>query len=280
MRKFTLAGVAAAALVAFSGAAFAQAKSITIATEGAYAPWNFSEAGGKLAGYEIDLAADLCKRMKVECKVIAVDWDGIIPGVNAGKYDAIMAGMTITEKRRESIEFSIPYGSTPNGFVVSKSGPLAKLAGTGSSYSLVKDEAEALKVIEDMKALLKGKSVGVQVSTTNAAFIDKYFKGVADIKEYKTTEQHDLDLASGRLDATFAAMSYQNDVVKKPENKDFMTAGAAFSDGVLGVGVGVGLRKSDTALKAAFDEAIKGALADGTIKTMSTKWFGFDITPK
>jgi octopine/nopaline transport system substrate-binding protein len=265
-------GLAAATLIASATLAAAQPKSITIATEGAYAPWNFTEANGKLAGYEIELAADLCKRMKIECKVIAQDWDGIIPALNAGKYDAIMAGMSITDKRKEVINFSDPYGSTPNGFVVPKASPLAKLAGTGASYSLVKDADAARKAIEEMKALLKGKKVGVQVSTTNAAFIDKYFKGTVDIREYKTTEQHDLDLQAGRIDATFAAMSYQNDVVKKPDFKDYATVGATFSGEVLGLGVGVGLR--------IFNTAIKAAIADGTIKTMSTKWFGFDITPK
>ena len=169
-------GLAAAAVIASATLAAAQPKSITIATEGAYAPWNFTEANGKLAGYEIELAADLCKRAKIECKVIAQDWDGIIPGLNAGKFDAIMAGMSITDKRKEVINFSDPYGSTPNGFVVPKASPLAKLAGTGSTYSLVKDADAAKKAIEEMKALLKGKKVGVQVSTTNAAFIDKYFK--------------------------------------------------------------------------------------------------------
>lgn len=273
-------GLAAAALVASATIAAAQPKSITIATEGAYAPWNFTEANGKLAGFEIDLAADLCKRMKVECKVVAQDWDGIIPGLNAGKYDAIMAGMTITDKRKEVIAFAGPYGSTPNGFLVPKASPLAKLAGTGSSYSLVKDADAAKKAIEEMKTLLKGKKVGVQVSTTNANFIDKYFKGTVDIREYKTTEQHDLDLQAGRIDATFAAMSYQTDVIKKPDFKDYALAGATFSGEVLGIGVGVGLRKGDTQLAAMFEEAIKGALADGTVKTMSTKWFGFDITPK
>lgn len=280
MKTFLKIGFAAAAFVAATGFASAQPKSITIATEGAYAPWNFTKADGKLDGYEIELAAELCKRMKIECKVIGQDWDGIIPGLNAGKYDAIMAGMTITEKRKEAVAFSQPYGATPNGFLTTKSSPLAKLPGGGSSFSLVKDADAAKKAIEDMKTLLKGKAVGVQVSTTNAAFVDKYFKGVADIREYKTTEQHDLDLAAGRIDATFAAMSYQHDVVKKPENKDFALTGATFTGDVLGSGVGVAVRKGDAALQKAFDEAVASVVADGTVKTLSTKWFGFDITPK
>ena len=276
----TLAGaIIAASMTLGASTAMAQAKKIKIATEGAYAPWNFIEAG-KLAGYEVELAAELCKRAKLECEVIAQDWDGIIPGLSAGKYDAIMAGMTNTEKRREVISFSESYGATPNGFLTTKASPLAKLPGLGASYSLVKEEADANKVIEEMKALLKGKVIGVQVSTTNAGFVEKYFKGVAEIRDYKTTEQHDLDLKAGRIDATFAAMSYQNDVVAKPDNAEMALAGATFTGGVLGSGVGVGLRKADTELKAAFDAAIKSAIADGTLKAMTIKWFKMDITPK
>ena len=280
MQRLTKLCLAAASLALMTAGAAAQGKVITFATEGAYAPWNFTEAGGKLNGYEIELGADLCKRAKLECKFVAQDWDGIIPALTAGKYDAIMAGMTATDKRKETIDFSISYGSTPNGFMTTKSSVAAKLPGTGSSFGLVKEADAAKKAIDDMKVLLKGKTIGVQVSTTNSAFIDKYFKGTAEIREYKTTEQHDLDLAAGRIDAVFAAMSYASDAVKKPENKDFVLAGATFSGDVLGSGVGIGLRKTDTALKAQLDEAIKGALADGTIKTLSVKWFGFDITPK
>ena len=280
MRFALRAGLAAASLALMTACAAAQGKVVTFATEGAYAPWNFTEAGGKLNGYEIELGADLCKRAKLECKFVAQDWDGIIPALTAGKYDAIMAGMTITDKRKETIEFSISYGSTPNGFMTVKSSAAAKLPGSGTSLALVKEADAAKKVIEDMKAVLKGKVIGVQGSTTNSAFLDKYFKGTAEIREYKTTEQHDLDLGAGRIDAVFAAMSYMTDAVKKPENKDFILAGATFSGDVLGSGVGIGLRKADTALKAQLDEAIKGALADGTIKTLSVKWFGFDITPK
>ncbi len=263
-----------------AGTSMAQNKVISLATEGAYAPWNFTEASGKLNGYEIELGADLCKRMKVECKFVAQDWDGIIPSLNAGKYDGIMAGMTITDKRKESINFTDSYGATPNGFATTKTSPLAKLPGLGTSLSLVKEEAEANKIIEEMKTMLKGKVIGVQSSTTNSGFVEKYFKGIAEIREYKTTEQHDLDLSAGRIDAIFAAMSYLGDAIKKPENKDMTLTGATFVGGVLGSGVGIGLRKSDTELQAKFNVAIKEALADGTIKTLSTKWFGRDISPK
>ena len=102
------------------GGAAAQQKTIKIATEGAYAPWNFTGAGGKLEGFEIDLANDLCKRMKVKCEIVAQDWDGIIPALTAKKYDAIMAGMSITDERKKAIDFAGPYANGPNGYMVAK----------------------------------------------------------------------------------------------------------------------------------------------------------------
>ena len=102
------------------GGATAQTKTVKIATEGAYAPWNFTGAGGKLEGFEIDLANDLCKRMNVKCEIIAQDWDGIIPALNAKKYDAIMAGMSITDERKKVIDFAGPYVNAPNGYLVAE----------------------------------------------------------------------------------------------------------------------------------------------------------------
>jgi octopine/nopaline transport system substrate-binding protein len=255
-------------------------KTIRIGTEGAYAPWNFSEAGGKLAGFEIDLANELCKRMKAECTIVAQDWDGIIPALQASKYDVIMAAMNITDKRLETINFSSVYAAAPASFAVLKSSPLAKMPGTGEVYPLATKAAEAQKAIDATKPMLKGKVVGAQVSTTNLAFVEKYYKDQVDIRSYKTTEQHDLDLTAGRLDAAFAAVTYWNDVIAKPEGKDIVIVGPAFSGDILGRGVAAGIRKEDTALKVKFDEAIKSGLDDGTIKALSIKWFKVDITPK
>jgi octopine/nopaline transport system substrate-binding protein len=273
--------IVAAFLVPGADAQTKDWKTIRIGTEGAYAPWNFSEAGGKLAGFEIDLANELCKRMKAECTIVAQDWDGIIPALQASKYDAIMAAMNITDKRLETIAFSDVYAAAPASFAVLKSSPLAKLPGTGEVYPLATKMAEAQKAIDAMKPMLKGKVIGAQVSTTNLNFVEKFFKGDVDIRSYKTTEQHDLDLTAGRIDGAFAAVTYWNDVISKPEGKDIVVVGPGFSGDVLGRGVAAGMRKEDTALKAKFDEAIKSALADGAIKALSVKWFkGVDISPK
>jgi octopine/nopaline transport system substrate-binding protein len=271
------------ALVAMAtGGAWAQGKQWTkvrIATEGAYAPWNFTAPGGKLDGFEVDLANELCGRMKVQCEIVAQDWDGIIPALNASKYDVIMAGMNITDKRLEAINFTRPYAGGPHGWGVLKSGPLAQLAGTGDRYSLTTQGDQAKKVIDTWRQQLKGKTIGVQVATTNGAFVEKYFKDVATIREYKTTEQHDLDLVAQRVDAIFAAHSALYATMKNAQFKDMAIAGAGVSGDILGRGVAVGLRKGDPELRDMFDKAIVSAMEDGTLRKLSLKWFELDMTP-
>lgn len=254
--------------------------SIRIATEGAYKPWNFTDASGKLVGLEIELAENLCKRMNAKCEIVAQSFDGMIPAINAGKFDAIMATMNITEKRKEAIAFSRPYGQTPTTFAVLKSNALAKLPETGKVYPLSADGSGAAETsMNSLKPLLKGKLVGVQTSTAHANFLDKYFKDVVEIRQYKTSEQYDLDLAAGRLDAVFGSISFLKGMVEAPGNGEMMLAGPRYVGGVLGAGVAVGIRKTDLELRDKFDAAVGAAIADGTIKTLSMKWFGFDITP-
>ncbi|PVE23100.1 ABC transporter substrate-binding protein [Microvirga sp. KLBC 81] len=280
MKLFKVLGLTLLASTLAMGGASAQERTVKIATEGAYAPWNFTGAGGKLEGFEIDLANDLCARMKVKCEIVAQDWDGIIPALQAKKYDAIMAGMNITEKRLETINFSRAYASGPHGWGVMKGSPLEKLAGTGQRLSLDKEPEAAKKMIEEWKPLLKGKTVGTQGSTVNAQFLEKYLKDTVTIREYKTTEQHDLDLSAGRLDAIFAAHSSLKASTEKPEFKDMQIAGGAVSGDVLGRGVAVGLRKEDAELKAMFDKAIQAAIDDGTVQKLTQKWFKIDMTPQ
>ncbi len=276
-RTLALTLVAAALGV---GAAQAQGRTVRIATEGAYEPWNFTGPGGKLQGFEVDLANDLCRRMNATCEIVAQDWDGLIPSLQAGKFDAIMAGMSVTEEREKTIAFSQAYANAPNGLLVEKTSPLAKMPLTGQRFDLGRDEAGAMKAIEAMRPLLKGKTVGVQGSTTHSAFVDKYFKGVAEIREYKSTEQHDLDLAAGRVDGVFADSTTLLGTLRKPEFKGYALVGPNFNGGLLGRGVGAGLRKADAPLKAAFDKAVAEAIADGTVKRLSEQWFTLDITPR
>jgi octopine/nopaline transport system substrate-binding protein len=286
MRIRTLAAVLAAGFMALLGAADAGAQSrwttqgVRIATEGAYAPWNFTKPGGGLDGFEIDLANELCKRMSVRCTVVAQDWDGIIPSLNAGRYDAIMAGMNITARRQEVISFTRVYAAGPAGLGVAKNSPLARLANTEARFNLERQPAESRAAIDALRAALRGKTIGVQVSTTHANFLNEYFKDVATIREYRTTEQHDLDLQNERVDAIWAAHSALTATFGQPGFENFTIAGPGFSGGMLGAGVAVGLRKADEDLRAMFDAAIAAALADGTIKALSMKWFKVDLSPQ
>ncbi|MGY2047568.1 transporter substrate-binding domain-containing protein [Methylobacterium sp. JK268] len=254
---------------------------VRIATEGAYAPYNFTKPDGSLDGYEIELAREVCKRTKLTCEFVVQDWDGVVPGLQAKKFDAIMSGMTITDARQKVVDFSRPYSGDSSGLAVDKNGPLAKLPLSGQKFSLATDEPGAQKAIEAIKPLLKGTTIGVQVSTIHAVFADKYLKGTAEIREYKTTEQHDLDLSAGRIDAIFANDAVLRATAEKPEFKgSIVLAGPRFYGGILGRGVAFGLRKGETALKARLDEGIGSMIADGSLKTLSTKWFNADMTPK
>lgn len=269
------------ASLAFTTAAQAEPpKKLRFATEGAFRPWNWTEPNGTLAGFEIDLNKDLCARVKVECEMVPQAFDGLIPALNAGKFDAVMSGMSVTPKREEAVLFSIPYGSTGQTFATLKDGPVGKLPDTGVLYSLATDEAGAIAELEKLKPLLKGKVVGVQSSTIAAAFLDKYLKGVVEVREYKTTEQHDLDLLAGRVDIVMASMAYLSTFKAKPGNEDVIVSGPRFQGGMLGKGSAIAFRKGQTELKEKFDAAIRAANADGTVKRLSAKYFGYDVTPR
>jgi octopine/nopaline transport system substrate-binding protein len=270
-------------LAVASGAAHADDKKwthVTIATEGEFRPWNFTKADGTLDGYEIDLIKYLCAHMKVECTTVVQSFDGMIPALSAGKFDAIISGMSATPKREEVIAFSDSYGTTGQTFATLKSGDLAQLPLKGEVFSLASNEAGAAGAIKKLVPMLQGKTIGVQGSSIGAAFLDKYLKGIATIQEYKTTEQHDLDLKAGRVDLIMASTAYLSTAAAKPGNEDMVLTGPRFQGGLLGRGSSVGLRKGDTELKALFNDAIASAKADGTIKTLSDKWFGFDVTPR
>jgi octopine/nopaline transport system substrate-binding protein len=232
---------------------------------------------GTLAGFEIDMAKDLCIRMKVECKIVAQDWDGIIPGLNAGKYDAIIAGMSITPKRAEVIAFSVPYTSSPATFEVPKS--MADLPLTGERVNLGNKEATDAAIAK-LVAALKGKVVGAQVSTIQADFLKAYLTPFVEIRTYPTNEEQDLDLQAGRIDMAFASSSYLVSTLAKPGGDKVKMSGPLITGGMMGAGAGVGLRKSDTDLKALFDAAIKASIADGTMSRLSLQWFKLDIAVK
>ena len=262
-----------------SGAALAQDRSnVRIATEGAYPPWNSTDSSGNLIGFEVDLAKDLCRRMGVECEMVAQNWDGIIPALQAGKYDAIMAGMSITEERQEVIDFSDSYWDTPAKLAVLEDSDLAGAGLPTEMFDLSTVDPEDEQAIEALKTALDGKSIGVQVATTHQNFLDEYLADSVDVRKYDTQENLDLDLQAGRVDAALADMSYWVPLLETEKGQDFTLVGPGLTKGPFGKGVGVGLRKEDDDLEAMFNKAIAEAQADGTISKLGQKWFGFDIT--
>lgn len=257
----------------------ASAREVTIALEGAYEPWNLTKPDGTLDGFEPELAKDLCARMKAQCKLIAQDWDGMMAALQAGKFDVIMDALSITPERQQQIAFSEPYANTPAAFATLKTGPLANMAGTGTTVKLSGDVAADKSVTAPMRELLKGKTIGLQSATVYTKFIEDNFKDVATIREYKTAAEHDLDLVAGRIDVAFDDATYFTTAFAKPDNADLAFTGPQIGGTVWGPGEALGMRKADTELKAAFDTAIKAALADGTVKKLSLKWFKIDVEP-
>ncbi len=277
-RRQTL--IALAVLPFMAGAAAAQTlpERITITTEGAYPPWNFTSADGTLVGYEIDLAALLCERMKIECEVIAQAWDGIIPGLNVGKYDAIIASMGVTDERKAVVAFSSPYARAPNGFLTTGENALKDLPDTAMSFDLANGAAEAEAELARLKEALAGKVIGVQTGSTAASFASQYFAGL-DVREYPSFEQLGLELTAGRLDLAIANVTAFKAVIDANPAGALVLAGPTFAGGVLGLGTtNVALRQDDVALKAAFDKAITEVNTDGTNKALTEKWFGVDIS--
>ena len=279
-RGSVLGAALTCSLLVLAGAASAKDwKSVVIGMEGAYDPYNLTDPSGKIVGFEPDVAMDVCARLKVECKIIAQDWDGMIPGLEAGKFDVIMDGMSITDERKKQIDFSAPYADVAAALATAKASPLAKLAGAGTLINFDKDKAGGAATLKALRDALKGKTIGVQVSTTHATFAGNHLKDVATVKEYKTTDERDLDLKSGRIDAVLDDETEIMAMLGKDDAKDFAEFGPRLTGGDFGIGVGMGIRKADADLTAKFNGAIKAAFADGSIKKYSLKWFKIDTTP-
>lgn len=282
--KKLLATVALTLCTAFgSGAAFAQEPKWTevkLVTEGGFVPWNYTKPDGSLAGFEIDLAKDLCAKMQVKCTMSAQSFDSMIPALNAGKYDAIIDNMGITPKREEVVAFTVPYASICYTFGALKNSDFAKAHQPNDLLVSLNDPNESTKAIDVAKRALKGRNVGTLASGTSVEFVKAFFSDTVTMRQYKTIEARDLDLMAGRIDAIVGSKDSLQAATKKPGNENLVLAGSCYQGGVLGKGAGIGLRKSDAALKAMFDKAIRAAQVDGTIKRLSEAAFGIDVTPR
>lgn len=275
MLNRTLATLAGAVLLTSAAAAQDDWSTIRVASEGAYAPWNFTNADGELDGFEIELMRDLCDRMNAECELVSQAWDGMIPALQAGRYDAIMAGMSITEERKEVIAFSRAYATTPAIFVAPVESELAAADLPETRVDLAEVSAAEQALLDQLRGLVEGRTVGVQTATIHENFLREYM-GDITIRTYDTQENLDLDLQAGRIDVALADQSGWQPLLEGDAGDDFTRVGPGFSGGVFGEGVGVGLRQEDEALQEKFNAAIQAALEDGTVSELAVEWFGFD----
>lgn len=235
--------VAAAAALVLAGTA--QAQTVRIGTEGAYEPWNYIDADGNLAGLDIDVMNELCDRAGFECTFVQTAWDTIIPNLNAGNYDVIAAGMSITEERAEAVNFTADY-SPPE-----------------SSAWMMRADTEF------DPGSIEGVKIGTQTGTIQAGYVEENLSEGNTLSTFATAPDALADLMSGNIDVILADKSYVDETI------------AASGDALktldetvkIGGGVGAALRKADTDLLAQLDEALAAAKADGTIDAFITKHF-------
>jgi len=271
LKKFGL-GLIISLFLAFT----ANAGSIKIGTEGAYPPWNSKDASGNLIGFEVELANALCEIMNHNCTIVEQDWDGMIPALTSKKFDAIMAGMSITDERKKTINFSQGYADEVASLAVMKGSSLENLD-TPEGINLSIGGSEVTNALKTLTGALAGKTVCVQTATIHQNFLDSGDVGKVKVRTYKTQDEVNLDLTSGRCDAALAAAVSFTDYAEK-SGKAVVLTGPTFSGGAFGNGVGVGIRKGDSKLLNDFNAAIDKARDDGTISKLAIKWFGFDAS--
>ena len=222
---------------------------IKIATESSYKPFSYTDADGKLIGYEIELVDALCAQMKAECEVISQDWDGLIPGLNAQKFDAAIAGMSITSERKEVVDFSDPYFH--------------------SGIILIGKKGDDLSIDS-----LEGQPIASQRSTVASQYLQDEHAD-ADIKLYDTQDNAYLDLTSGRVRGMMSDKVTGTDWLKTDAGKDYEIKGQEISSD--DDAMGIAFRKGDP-LVAKFNAALAELKDNGTYDQITGSYFGTSST--
>jgi arginine/ornithine transport system substrate-binding protein len=255
MKQIFKIAIAALFSLFFITGAYAQT-TVRIGTEGAYPPFNFLDKDGNLQGFDIDIARALCDAADMKCTFVTQSWDGMIPALLARKYDAIIASMSITDERKQRVDFSEKYYQTPARFVTAK----------GSDIVISKEG-------------LKGKTVGVQRATVSANFINDNFADIMTIRSYATQEEANMDIVSGRVDLLFAdAVVLLNGFLETEPGKNYEFAGPSYTDEAwFGEGIGIAIRKGEDELREKFNKAIITIRENGTYQEINNKYFEFDV---
>ncbi len=252
MKKLWLTAIVASLMV--TGVQAKQWKEVRVAIEGAYPPFSSIDEKGQLHGFDVDITNALCEQMKVKCTIVKQDWDGMIPGLLARKFDAIISTMDITEERKKRIDFSGKYQHVPAHFAAKKGA-----------------------TIELTQAFMKDKKIAVQRATSMDTYVSDNFPDT-EIKRYGSYDEAYLDLKSGRVDYVLADTASVMDGLINKSNGEYSLVGPGLSDKKwFGEGAGVALRKGDGDLKAMFNKAILDIRANGKYKQINDKYFDFDV---
>jgi len=250
LSRRVLFAAAAVAMMATSAPAMADLK-FGVAAE-PYPPFSSKDASGKWVGWEIDLMDAVCAELKEKCEVAEVAWDGIIPALQAKQFDLIWSSMSITEERKKTIDFSDMYYNTPTVVIGAKNGDL-----------------------DITPEHLKGKILGVQVSTTHERYAQKFFGAAgAEVKTYATQDEANADLAAGRLDYVQADGSALDAFLQTDQGKACceMKGQVPHDSETLGEGVGAGILKDNTALKERINGAIAALAKAGKFEEITAKY--------
>ena len=228
---------------------------ITVATEGAFPPFNYLDRKGMPAGFEMEVAQEACQRMKAECEFAAVKWDELIPGLLDKKFDMIMSSMEVTSERRKRMALSRRYYLSPGAFIAQKGAPF-----------------------DGPPSLLRNKRIGVQKDSTHADWADKSFRRSAQLKRYNTLAEALVALANDEVDAVFGDKVQLWLWSQKAGGKCCELIGQDIKDNqTLGIGVAAGVRREDMKLRDAFNKALGEMVSDGTYKKISEKYFPFPL---
>lgn len=254
LRDICLVAAAFAALTSAVSAATPELK-LTIGTEGAYPPFNSVGPDGSLVGFDIDIAKALCAEMGADCTFVTQDWQGIIPALQSGRFDAIVSSMAITDEHKKKVDFTHAYYRTTPAIVVRKDSTLAGVAP------------------EDMT----GRTLGVRGSTIHSRYARAKYKQ-SDIRTYPTIAGYEHDLAEGQLDAAMDGRIVLDAWLKTDAGQCCRLLGMIKPDpGLHGQGAGIAVRKGDTDLVNRFNAAIAAIRTNGTYKRINDKYFDFDI---
>jgi octopine/nopaline transport system substrate-binding protein len=261
-----------------------QSDELVIGTEGAYPPWNFTRADGSLAGFEPDIMHVLCARLHRRCRMVAMDWDGMIGALQTGKIDLIADAVQITPERAAVLAFGRPYAVTTGVIATLRGGALAGLQDRGATMDIDRQGPALDAMTGRLRAGLAGKVIGVELSGAFDNFLNQTFVGQAgpgvSIRYYHTMGERDLDLINGRIDGTLEDESYIRPLLATRDGAALVMTGPRMIGGSMGRGEALAFRTGDTALRGAFDRVIGETLADGTVRRLGLKWFRMDASPK